>query len=460
MDYSKELQDRGQFLDLGLLTLLDSHPVNGYTTQSSLSSSSSHLSSLIEANEIAITTAVTENTQRLIHELFSNCPIEILDEGVGPVAVLPKQITRLPRQQHVPRPKPLTRWQKFALAKGISKKNKESKVFDESTGEFVPRWGPKSLKKTHMDKEWLIEAKKTDDPTKDLFEERDLKKKKKVLQNKISQASNATRAAYEEEAKYGNSGSVLHASVPPSVEHLAAEKKAGESKKKRRREADEIALERASGKSSSAVLAIKAMKKAKILEDEGRANDRVLGGRVPSFVPAGIPIALTMSEGRADGLIDNGKQPRPAPRLAQKRDWTEKRDERLSVAQISTMSLGKFDLPVDDEPKSALAKKLNKKKEKRLPNEIPVIEESKRNEKILKRMFHGDGDGEMTKEETMRIRGDGDIGDSSLNFVKSSLGDGGFAKRKHKKAKFEGGKKGSSNSNSRGRGGKGKKGSR
>jgi len=455
----ENIQDRGQTLDLGLLTLLDSHPVNGYTARLS-SSSPSHLSSLLEANEIAITTATTENTQRLIHELFSNCPIEILDEGVGPVAVLPKQITRLPRQQHVPRPKPLTRWQKFALAKGISKKNKESKVLDESTGEFVPRWGPKSLKKTHMDKEWLIEAKKTDDPTKDLFEERDLKKKKKVLQNKISQASNATRAAYEEEAKYGNSGSVLHASVPPSVEHLATEKKAGESKKKRRREADELALERASGKSSSAVLAIKAMKKAKNLEDEGRANDRVLGGKVPSFVPAGIPIALTMSEGRADGLIDNGKQPRPAPRLAQKRDWTEKRDERLSVAQISTMSLGKFDLPVDNEPKSALAKKLNKKKEKRLPNEIPVIEESKRNDKILKRMFHGDGDGEMTKEETMRIRGDGGIGDSSLNFVKSSLGDGGFAKRKHKKAKFEGGKKGSSSSNSRGGGGKGKKGSR
>lgn len=449
-----ENRDRDQKLDIAILTILDSHPVTGYAPRSS---SSSHLSaSVIEANEQAIVSAVTENTQRLIQELFSNLPIEIIDEGVGPVAVLPKQITRLPRQQHVPRPKPLTRWQKFALAKGISKKNKESKVFDESTGEFVPRWGPKSLKKTHTDKEWLIEAKKTDDPTKDLFEERDLKKKKKVLQNKISQASNATRAAYEDEAKYGNSGSVLHAPVPPAMDQLAAEKKAGDSKKKRKREADELKLERASGKSSAAVLAIKAMKKAKILEDEGRANDRVLGGKVPSFVPAGIPIALTMIEGRADGLVDNGKQPRPAPRLAQKRDSTEKRDERLSVAQISTMSLGKFDLPVEDEPKSLLAKKLMKKKEKRLPNETPVMEESKRNDKILKRMFHGDGgDGELSREETMRGGGGG--GGDEINFARASTqGDGGFAKRKHKKAKFEGGKKGGSSSS---RGGK-KKGGR
>ena len=115
-----------------------------------------------------------------------------------------------------------------------------------------------------------------------------------------------------------------------------------------------------------------------------------------------------MIEGRADGLVDNGKQPRPAPRLAQKRDSTEKRDERLSVAQISTMSLGKFDLPVADEPKSLLAKKLMKKKEKRLPNETPVMEESKRNDKILTRMFHGDGgDGELSREETMRGGGGG-----------------------------------------------------
>jgi len=447
---------REQQVDIALLTILDSHPVTGYAARS-VSSSSLLPASVIEANEQAIVTAVTENTQRLIQELFSNLPIEIIDEGVGPVAVLPKQITRLPRQQHVPRPKPLTRWQKFALAKGISKKNKESKVFDESTGEFVPRWGPKSLKKTHSDKEWLIEAKKTDDPTKDLFEERDLKKKKKVLQNKISQASNATRAAYEEEAKYGNSGSALHASLPPAVDQLAAEKKAGDSKKKRKREADELKLERASGKSSAAVLAIKAMKKAMILEDEGRANDRVLGGKVPSFVPAGIPISLTMVEGRADGLIDNGKQPRPAPRLAQKRDWTEKRDERLSVAQISTMSLGKFDLPVDDEPKSSLAKKMMKKKEKKHPNETPIIEESKRNEKILKRMFHGDGDGELSRAETMRSGGgEGE----EINFARASTqGDGGFAKRKHKKAKFEGGKKGGSSGRGGGGGGK-KKGSR
>lgn len=57
--------------------------------------------------------------------------------------MLPEPETRLPRAKPVPKAKPLTRWQQFALAKGITKKKKDRMVWDEAAGEFKPRWGYK-----------------------------------------------------------------------------------------------------------------------------------------------------------------------------------------------------------------------------------------------------------------------------------------------------------------------------
>lgn len=59
----------------------------------------------------------------------------------------------------VPRAKTETRWQKFARENGIQKKKRSRSVFEESTGEYLPRWGRGSIKKSAEDAQWVIEEK-------------------------------------------------------------------------------------------------------------------------------------------------------------------------------------------------------------------------------------------------------------------------------------------------------------
>lgn len=56
----------------------------------------------------------------------------------------------------VPKPKPLTKWQKFAQSKGIVKRKKSKFVWDETKKEWGRRYG---YKKANDDsKPWLIEV--------------------------------------------------------------------------------------------------------------------------------------------------------------------------------------------------------------------------------------------------------------------------------------------------------------
>ena len=70
-----------------------------------------------------------DNTQLLINEIWQ-LPTERVDECI--VAKLPAPSTILPRLRKVPGPKLMTKWEKFAQEKGITKKNKEKKVYDET----------------------------------------------------------------------------------------------------------------------------------------------------------------------------------------------------------------------------------------------------------------------------------------------------------------------------------------
>jgi len=127
-----------------------------------------------------------DNTQLLINALFS-LPTQSSDVGV--LATLPKRTTELPREKHVPKMKPLTRWQKFATAKGITKTKKSSMVFDEETGEYKPRWGYKSKNKGG-DKDWLIEVPQNADPMEDQFAKRKELKKGRVSKNEKHRLKN------------------------------------------------------------------------------------------------------------------------------------------------------------------------------------------------------------------------------------------------------------------------------
>lgn len=58
----------------------------------------------------------------------------------------------------LPKPKPMTKWQAFANAKGIAPKaQKDRMVFDEQSQEWVPRWGYKGKNK-QLEDQWIVEV--------------------------------------------------------------------------------------------------------------------------------------------------------------------------------------------------------------------------------------------------------------------------------------------------------------
>lgn len=64
----------------------------------------------------------------------------------------------MPREKPVPKPKPLTKWERFAKEKGISHKKKDKKVWDEERQEWVNRWGRDGKNKEKED-QWIHEVK-------------------------------------------------------------------------------------------------------------------------------------------------------------------------------------------------------------------------------------------------------------------------------------------------------------
>ena len=62
----------------------------------------------------------------------------------------------------MPKPKPLTKWEKFAKAKGIQKKKKDKMVWDEDFGEWRRRWGYKKANNPLDKDNWIIEMKDSD----------------------------------------------------------------------------------------------------------------------------------------------------------------------------------------------------------------------------------------------------------------------------------------------------------
>jgi hypothetical protein len=104
------------------------------------------------------------------------------------VAKLPKPTTVLPREKPIPKPKALTKWQKFAQKKGIVKHKRSKLVFDQDADEWRRRHGYK--KAGDANDIQVIEAKPGDKPGFDPFSEMDKAKKERVRKNNRQQADN------------------------------------------------------------------------------------------------------------------------------------------------------------------------------------------------------------------------------------------------------------------------------
>ncbi|POW16859.1 hypothetical protein PSTT_01068 [Puccinia striiformis] len=115
-------------LDVGLLAAFDPNPIDGPEYNSA-------------GREEYLKESARDSIQVLVNKLFG-LTTTLTDEGV--VANLPGHgpTTQLPRAKRLPKPKPLTKWEKFAKDKGIAPKPQRDRMeFDESKQEWVNRWG-------------------------------------------------------------------------------------------------------------------------------------------------------------------------------------------------------------------------------------------------------------------------------------------------------------------------------
>lgn len=95
------------------------------------------------------------STHALLAALFA---LPTTPSPAGPVTAFPPPATLLPREKPLPKPKPLTKWERFANEKGISHRKKEKDVWDDERQEWVPRWG-RFGKNKDKEEQWLHEVK-------------------------------------------------------------------------------------------------------------------------------------------------------------------------------------------------------------------------------------------------------------------------------------------------------------
>ncbi|WFD17994.1 Rhodanese- sulfurtransferase [Malassezia caprae] len=169
-------------LDVGLLASFDYNPISARTFK--------------KDPEGVLQARARNATQHLVNTIFQ-LPIE-RHATYGPLASLPAFETELPREKPVPKPKPLTKWEKFAKAKGITKRKKDKMIFDEERQEWVPRWGYQGANKK-LEDQWLVEVPTNADddyrPDREAAKERKARQAKNEAQHQRNLARNAAAPA-------------------------------------------------------------------------------------------------------------------------------------------------------------------------------------------------------------------------------------------------------------------------
>ncbi|KAK5806814.1 hypothetical protein VI817_001072 [Penicillium citrinum] len=143
--------------DLGNILVNDPNPLELPTSQS--------LDTSLQA-------IARDGTQSLLNQLLTTCQITSYAAN-GVLLNLPPPATTLPRHKPLPTPKPPTKWELFARKKGIGKysskpgaaladkERRKNLVYDEASGEWVPKWGYKGKNK-EADNQWLVEVDEKD----------------------------------------------------------------------------------------------------------------------------------------------------------------------------------------------------------------------------------------------------------------------------------------------------------
>ncbi|XP_057967215.1 ribosome biogenesis regulatory protein homolog [Malania oleifera] len=171
-------EDRSYGIDLGNLLAFDPHH---------------HFPSTPSSRKELVGECLREGTklvQAIADALFNLPSTEDLD---GPLVKLPSPTTRLPREKHLPKPKPPTKWELFAKKRGITKRKKDKITYDEQTDAWKRRHG---YDRVNDDKYVpIIEAKMSDEPGEDPFAKRIGDKKKRVEKQEKNRLQNLKQAA-------------------------------------------------------------------------------------------------------------------------------------------------------------------------------------------------------------------------------------------------------------------------
>ncbi|TFK55633.1 RRS1-domain-containing protein [Heliocybe sulcata] len=163
-------------VDAGLLTVTDLNPVDKES---------------YDANtEDYLLSTARDGVQTLFAALAA---FPTVSSPYGALTQLPPPTTELPRAKPLPKPKPPTKWEQFAKAKGIQKKRKDRKVWDEEKQDWVNRWGRDGKNKEGEDA-WLSEVKQGADVDHDPAQELRTARKARVAKNERQQLQNNARA--------------------------------------------------------------------------------------------------------------------------------------------------------------------------------------------------------------------------------------------------------------------------
>lgn len=132
-----------------------------------------------------------DNTQLLLNAIWQ-LETERVDDVV--VAKFPPPSTKLPREKPMPKPKTMTKWEKYAKEKGIEKKKKKSNlVWDDVVQKWIPQFGYKKVK-NEQDKNWMMPLKGNAPDDENPYEKEAEAKREKVAKNELQRLKNLARA--------------------------------------------------------------------------------------------------------------------------------------------------------------------------------------------------------------------------------------------------------------------------
>jgi len=182
----KKEDDAHMLYDLGNLMMVDTHSFDGLNEKEIIEKANKNYEGILQALIALKDKSEPKDFDRPILEV-----------------TLPPKMLEFPRQKPIPKPKPLTKWEKFRLQKGLRPHQKKPRlVYDEITKSWVPRFGFRSKKHIEDSATGIVEDNTGISLSEvDPFVARKEQKKLQMEKQKLREIKNKIAAAKSEKAK-------------------------------------------------------------------------------------------------------------------------------------------------------------------------------------------------------------------------------------------------------------------